>query len=104
MNQYPQGLTIASFPSINPPHPFSKIKINTTMQFPTILLLIGTATALVPQTHPVDHIFKRGKICSQWAGFCPPTSVDIYCCPGLKCKNERVQGSKTATQDICRWN
>ncbi|KAE9966049.1 hypothetical protein EG328_009213 [Venturia inaequalis] len=46
MNQYPQGLTIASFPSINPPHPFSKIKINTTMQFPTILLLIGTATAL----------------------------------------------------------
>ncbi|RDI79622.1 hypothetical protein Vi05172_g10460 [Venturia inaequalis] len=76
------------------------------MQFPTTLLLIGTATALVPlprEVSAVRSVFPRGQ-CAQWAGFCPPTSVGIYCCPGLKCKREKVKGSNTATQDICRIN
>ncbi|RDI86042.1 hypothetical protein Vi05172_g4171 [Venturia inaequalis] len=58
------------------------------MKTQTILLLIGTATALVPRNKETSEVANNvfaSPTCHKWGQCCPPTCGQS-CCPDLKCK------------------
>ncbi|RDI81972.1 hypothetical protein Vi05172_g8062 [Venturia inaequalis] len=72
------------------------------MKIPTVLLVIGTAAALVPQTSAAGNKVFDYINCSKWGQNCPPTSNEVYCCPELQCKKELVPETTRTYQHICR--
>ncbi|RDI87517.1 hypothetical protein Vi05172_g2220 [Venturia inaequalis] len=77
------------------------------MKIRTILLLVGTATALVPHVKDTSEAPEAGKSifarqnCQKWGGCCEPSCYHT-CCTGLHCKFEEIPNSNGIYQGICR--
>ncbi|RDI87518.1 hypothetical protein Vi05172_g2221 [Venturia inaequalis] len=78
------------------------------MKIQTILLLIGTATALVPRNKETSEVgsnifASEVRKCSKWGECCPPTCSD-KCCDQLKCHNREIPTDPGVWEATCKIN